>query len=90
MEAAFQPAFDYLRTHFDSALSRLNYPPWWSLKDHFWRRNIYSMISDRACVDFVENMRGMTEDDLEKLAACYKFENCQIRKLLEQLMRDTI
>ena len=90
MAAAFAPAFAYLKEHFGSALSRLNYPPWWSLKDHFWRRNIYSMISDRACVDFVEKMRGMSKDDLDELAASYRFENCEIRGPLEQLLKETI
>ena len=87
---AFQPAFAYIQKHFDTALSRLNYPLWWSLKDHFWRRNIYSMIADRACVDFVEKMRGMGEEDLDNLAASYKFDNCEIRKPLEELLVEVI
>lgn len=88
--AAFQPAFDYLQACFGAALSRLNYPPWWSLKDHFWRRNIYSMISDRACEDFCERMRGMSEGDLDGLAASFKLENCEVRKSLEDLLREMI
>lgn len=39
------------------------------------------------CDDFVEPMKGMSFDELDELAASFKFENCATRDQMVEVLR---
>lgn len=56
-------------------------------QQHLFRRTIYSWIADNLCDYFVEPMREMSFEDLDALAASFKFENCQQRTQLVEVLK---
>jgi hypothetical protein len=59
----------------------------WQLKQHLYRRTLYTWISDAMCDDFVEPMKGMSFEELDELAASFKFENCATRDQMVEVLR---
>lgn len=51
-----------------------------------FRRTIYTWISDNLCEAFVEPMKAMSLEQLDQLAASFKFENCVVREKLIEVM----
>lgn len=47
---------------------------------------MYSFIADNLCDEFVAPMKGMSLDELDELAASFKFENCVKREKLVQTL----
>lgn len=71
---------DYIKETFPSAVP--SYPPWWAFQQHIFRRVMYSFIADNLCDDFVAPMKDMSLEELDELAASFKFENCVKREKL--------
>ncbi|ORY24690.1 putative glucanase [Naematelia encephala] len=81
---AFQPVLDWITETFPEAIPK--YPGFWQLKQHLFRRTIYTWISDNLNPWFCEPLKDMSFEDLDKLAASFKFENCQKREKLIEVM----
>ena len=83
----FQPVLDFIQRETPEAVP--SYPPFWSLKQHLFRRVLYTWISDNLNDDFVKPMADLSFEELDELAATFKFENCDQRKQLVDLMKDS-
>ncbi|KAF8753334.1 glycosyl hydrolase 5 (cellulase A) family [Rhizoctonia solani] len=64
------------------------YPRMWNVSTHVGRlvRNI--LLSEELYPEYAEYFRDMSFEQLDELAASFKFENCQQREGLNQVLRD--
>ncbi|EUC57148.1 glycoside hydrolase family 5 protein [Rhizoctonia solani AG-3 Rhs1AP] len=64
------------------------YPPMWNVSTHVGRvlRNI--LLSEELYPEYAEYFRDLSLEELDELAASFKFENCQQREGLNQVLRD--
>lgn len=83
--AAWQPALDWIQQEIPEALP--SYPGMWKLKQHLYRRTVYSWLSDNMSDWFVEPMRDMSLEDLDDLAASFKWEKCEQRSELIEVLK---
>ncbi|ORY61061.1 glycoside hydrolase family 5 protein, partial [Leucosporidium creatinivorum] len=81
----FQPVLDFIERDLPEAVP--SYPPFWSLKQHLYRRTLYSWLSDNMNDNFVAPMANLSFEELDALAATFKFENCAKREQLLQLLQ---
>lgn len=58
-------------------------------QQHLFRRVLYTWISDNLCDEFVRPMKDMTFEQLDELAASFKFDKCVQREELIRIMQDT-
>jgi hypothetical protein len=83
---SFQPVLDFIQRETPEAIP--SYPPFWSLKQHLFRRTLYTWISDNLNDSFVAPMKDLSFDELDELAATFKFENCEKRSQMVELMKE--
>lgn len=64
------------------------YPPLWSVEERVTRLSRTMLVAEFLVKEWAEKFRGMDEANLEKLAECFKFENCEKREGLNKAFRD--
>ncbi|KAG9123245.1 hypothetical protein FRC07_015196, partial [Ceratobasidium sp. 392] len=64
------------------------YPPMWTVTHHVGRvlRNI--LLSEELYPEYANYFRDLTFEQLDELAASFKFENCKQREGLNKVLRD--
>ncbi|KAG8986944.1 hypothetical protein FRB93_005004 [Tulasnella sp. JGI-2019a] len=81
----FQPLEDWLREEVPGIKQR--YPPMWNVSTHVGRvlRNI--LLSEELYPEYAAYFEGLSLDDLDALAASFKFENCVQRQGLNEAIK---
>lgn len=64
------------------------YPTTFGLQGHVERAVLQTFLADSLQDEFAELFREKTEDELETLAASFRFENCVQREGLNEILRD--
>jgi len=82
----FKPLEDWLLTEVPGFKER--YPPMWTPTHHVGRllRNI--LLSEELYPEFAAYFADLSFDQLDELAASFKFENCKQREGLNQVLRE--
>ncbi|KAI4844298.1 cellulase [Aureobasidium sp. EXF-8845] len=63
------------------------YPHHWNIERQFERIVRECLLSDYLSLEFAELFKGKSEQELDELAASFKFENCVTRDLLTQILQ---
>ena len=65
------------------------YPyPVWTVEGRVARLARCMLISEFLVLEWAEHFRGMSEEQLERLAESFKFENCMKREGLNKVLRE--
>ncbi|CAE6505340.1 unnamed protein product [Rhizoctonia solani] len=85
-----QSAFDPIEKLISEHVTHINhrYPPTWKVGKHVGRlvRNI--LISEELTPEYASHFDGLSFEELDNLAASFKFENCTQRSGLNKVLRD--
>ncbi|CCO29588.1 hypothetical protein BN14_03605 [Rhizoctonia solani AG-1 IB] len=85
-----QSAFDPIEQLISKEVTHITqrYPPTWKVNKHVGRlvRNI--LISEELTPEYASHFEGLSLQDLDELAASFKFENCVQRLGLNKVLRD--
>jgi hypothetical protein len=68
-------------------LHDIKYPHHWSIDRQFERVIRECLLSDYLSLEFAELFTGKSEEELDELAASFKFENCVTRDTLTHLLQ---
>ncbi|KAJ3044390.1 hypothetical protein HDV00_002282 [Rhizophlyctis rosea] len=67
---------------------KTKYPSTWTTNRHVARAIRHTLLSECLMEEFVELFRGLNEQELDKMAASFKFENCMKREGLNRILRE--
>ncbi|KAG8683672.1 hypothetical protein FRC11_013235, partial [Ceratobasidium sp. 423] len=85
-----QSAFDPIEKLITEEVAHIKhrYPPTWKVNKHVGRliRNI--LISEELTPEYASHFEGLSLQELDDLAASFKFENCVQRSGLNKVLRD--
>ncbi|KAF8332676.1 glucan 1,3-beta-glucosidase [Cantharellus anzutake] len=91
---AVESVFEPLIAWFNEQVPNFNkYPSAWGTKKHcaftlrLERVTRHILLSDSLCGEYAELFRGLTMEELDALAASFKYENCVQRQELNQILK---
>jgi len=88
--SSVQPVFDPIQEWVSKEAPHIahRYPPTWRVNKHVGRllRNI--LLSEELTPEYASYFEGLSLQELDDLAASFKFENCEQREGLNKVLRD--
>lgn len=88
--SAVQSVFDPIENWMSEEAKHIDdrYPPTWKVNKHVGRllRNI--LLSEELTPEYASYFQGLSFEELDALAASFKFENCTQREGLNKVLRD--
>ncbi|KAM7201225.1 Glycoside hydrolase superfamily [Naviculisporaceae sp. PSN 640] len=83
----YQPVIDHFKEEIPKPFLNKRYPPHWKIEGQINRVLRDMLFSDISCYEYASYFEGKTEEELEELAASFKFENCVTRDGLNDILR---
>ena len=85
----YQPIVQLIKDNVPNEEHRKLYPyPVWTVEGRVARLSRCMLVGEFLVMEWAEHFRGMSEEQLDQLAESFKFENCQQREGLNQVLRD--
>ena len=85
----YRPIVQLIQDNVPKEEHRRLYPyPVWTVEGRVARLARSMLISEFLVKEWADQFRGMTSEDLERLAESFKFENCMKREGLNKVLRD--
>jgi hypothetical protein len=85
----YEPFLKHLKEMVPEHLRDRKYPsPLWTFERHVERVVRECLLSEYMGWEMAELFRGKTEEELDVLAASFKFENCVLREELNEILMD--
>lgn len=85
--STYEPFVDDLRAMVPEHLTNIMYPPTWSFDRQVERAVRECLMSEYLGHEFAELFEGKTFEEIDELAASFKFENCIKRDGLNEALR---
>ena len=86
VEAVINPLVEWIDKV--SPTAKDTYPNTWDTKRHVERAILQTFLAESFVQEFAELFRGKNNDELEELAACWKFEECVQRDGLNKILKE--
>lgn len=83
----YQPIVDLIKENVSEANQRL-YPPIWSLENRVARLSRTMLVAEFMVKEWAETLKGLDLQQLDEVAASFKFENCIKRKGLNKVLTE--
>lgn len=79
---------DHIKANIPEKFHKKLYPQVWEVKDYLSRVSRDILFSRYALFEYVELYEGLSFEELDELAACFKFENVCQRKELNDILKE--
>lgn len=83
----YEPLIEHLREEIPEEFQRKRYPQHWGLEGHVHRVLRELLVSELLTYEFASYFKGKTFEELDALAAAFRFENCVKRDGLNEILR---
>ncbi|KAF8646009.1 hypothetical protein AX16_007435 [Volvariella volvacea WC 439] len=83
----YEPIMQHIRDEIEESKRKL-YPPIWSMEERVTRICRTILVAEFMIKEWAETLRGMNEERLDELAKSFRFENCEKRDGLNQVLRE--
>ena len=83
----YEPLMKHLKEEIPENLHRRRYPHHWGLEGHVNRVLRETLISELLTYEYASYFEGKTMEELDELAASFKFENCLKRDGLNDILK---
>ncbi|PSN62349.1 glycoside hydrolase [Corynespora cassiicola Philippines] len=85
----YDPFFSAIKEWVPEHLHKKKYPsPLWTIERHFERVIRETLLSEYLGWEMAEYFQGKSEQELDQLAASFKFENCNVRDSLNAVLSE--
>ena len=81
------PVIEHLKQEIPDKFLDKRYPQHWRIEGHLHRVVRETLLSEILAWEYASYFEGKTLDELDELAASFKFENCVQREGLNQILR---
>lgn len=92
IDPQYAALYDALEKHFAASVPekfhKALYPHAWTMKDYIARVLRDMLFSQYAQHEYAELFEGLTFEELDELAGCFKIENCVRREELNAILRE--
>jgi Cellulase (glycosyl hydrolase family 5) len=82
----YEPFLKALKEMVPGHFRQTRYPPQWSFERHVERCVRECLMSEYLGLEMAELFRGKTIEELDELAGSFRFENCVLRKELNEIL----
>jgi hypothetical protein len=83
----YEPLLDHIREEIPEKFQRMRYPQHWGLEGHVNRVLRELLISELLTYEYASYFEGKSMEELDELAASFKFDNCLQRKGLNDILK---
>jgi hypothetical protein len=83
----YEPLLKHIKEEIPEKFQRKRYPQVWGLEGHVNRVLRETLISELLTYEFASYFEGKSMDELDELAASFKFENCVKRDGLNEILK---
>lgn len=83
----YDPLIQHLREEIPERFQRRRYPQHWGLEGHVHRVVREMLFSELLAYEYASYFEGKSMQELEELAASFKFENCVKRDGLNRILQ---
>ena len=85
----YKPIVDLIEDNVQKEEHRRLYPyPVWTVEGRVARMARNMLVGEFLVKEWAEHFRGMSEEELDRLAESFKFENCVEREGLNKVLRE--
>jgi len=86
----WEPVVDHIYKELPERYHKAGYPYHWGVARHLARNTRELFLGELFAAEYADYFEGKTKEELDELAASFKFENCNMREPLnDALMRDS-
>ncbi|EIW77768.1 glycoside hydrolase family 5 protein [Coniophora puteana RWD-64-598 SS2] len=83
----YQPILELVEREIPEANKHL-YPPIWSVENRVARLSRTMLVAEFMVQEWADTLKGLSEKELDEVAASFKFENCMKREGLNKALTD--
>ncbi|KDQ58101.1 glycoside hydrolase family 5 protein [Jaapia argillacea MUCL 33604] len=84
----YDPIVELIKEAVPDEKDRILYPPIWGLEGRVTRLARTMLVAEFMVKEWAEKFKGMGEEELDKLAQSFKFENCLMRDGLNKALME--
>ncbi|KAK9476945.1 glycoside hydrolase superfamily [Lipomyces japonicus] len=86
VEKLYDDLFEHFKREIPDKYHKVMYPPLWNIRRQITRVTREIVLSSYLAYEYADLLQGYSKDDLDKLAASWKLENCVLRNQLNQYL----
>lgn len=83
----YEPLIEYLKTEIPERFQKKRYPTHWGMEGHVHRVLRELLVSEMLTWEFASYFEGKSFEELDELAASFRFENCVKRDGLNDILK---